>query len=885
MAKTQQEVIKAFMESLDTTKTSGVKALNAAVKACLDFNDLQSVIDKLISDCKNATSTKAFLKEKCGIILDNEDTGAITGWDAGGSKIKTAESIVPESGKASYPSGTSFTKRGLTVIIPKKSSLTKVQQIIVQGLYSWWIDSALELIEQSYGYSFTDSDVSVKKIILQFVDDDNSNLAAVTPSFSYAGNSTYKAVNMILTVNINRFKNISARDVNGAKETYPFYLDRVIAHELTHAVMATKIDNAHKLPFFIMEGMAELTHGTDDLRADDIKELVSNPDELAARLNVNNKTFTDKDYSAGYIFLRYLAKQAATDTTTEDTTPADTTPAHIVSSTVVTVTSEYFENETPSVKIIGSKNADSIENRGNYVTINAGKGNDTIENFYIIKENLNLGAGNDRLINYGSSYSTFDGGAGNDTIENLYGSNFNRYNGGDGDDYISMDNFFHTVSWGGYKNTINGGRGNDTIVVDGFRKSTGAVIEYASGDSNDLIISERGSSYKIKLTSGNDSIENEASNVTINAGKGNDTIKNWRWVPEKVLLNGEDGKDFLENDGERGTVFGGNGNDSIKNAGSHSYISGGTGNDTIYNHVMEAFTSLDFTETAVYPGDHSTIDAGAGNDSISNTTGYVSISGGSGNDTILNSTEMYLGGTTRHIGSYSTIFGGEGNDVISLNSASENNLIQYRAGDGNDKIYGFGLTDTLSISGSDYSTKTKGDNIIVTVGKGKITLEGAAHLSTLNIIDSTTLNVTNSTKSLVTVDAEIKIVNAASRTKAVNITGNALANSIVGGKGNDTIWGGAGDDSLWGGDGDDTFIFCVGDGSDTIFDYASGDMLQILKSDGSASGKFTKSSYSGGTLALTISGGGQVIFDVSTSTAFNINGTNYHISDSKLKRN
>ncbi len=59
-------------------------------------------------------------------------------------------------------------------------------------------------------------------------------------------------------------------------------------------------------------------------------------------------------------------------------------------------------------------------------------------------------------------------------------------------------------------------------------------------------------------------------------------------------------------------------------------------------------------------------------------------------------------------------------------------------------------------------------------------------------------------------------------------------------------------------------------------------MLKILKSDGTT-GKFTKSNYNIGMLALTISGGRQVIFDnVSTSTDFNINSDAYHISGKKL---
>ena len=95
--------------------------------------------------------------------------------------------------------------------------------------------------------------------------------------------------------------------------------------------------------------------------------------------------------------------------------------------------------------------------------------------------------------------------------------------------------------------------------------------------------------------------------------------------------------------------------------------------------------------------------------------------------------------------------------------------------------------------------------------------------------------------------------------------------------------GGSGTDSLWGGAGNDTFAYTVNQGTDRIYDWESGDMLKIFTADGSR-GSFKSSKYSGGDLTLTITGGGKVIFsDVSSSDKFNINGTTYRISGSKLK--
>ncbi|MBE8955211.1 MAG: hypothetical protein SR2Q5_06055 [Quinella sp. 2Q5] len=325
---TQQDVIKAFMKSLDKTTASGVNALDAAVKACSKFTDLQSVINQLINDCRKAESAEAFLREKCGIILSNGDTGAITGADAGGSKTKTAKSVVAEAGAAKYPSGTSFTKRGLTVVVPKKNTLTKDQQTVVQGLYSYWIDEALKLIETSYGYKFTDKDATVKKISLKFVTEPSSDkLAYVTSKHSGA-----KTTSLTLTVNMSRFKNLSPSDKNGISDRGAFYLDRVLAHELTHAIMGAKIANAAALPSFITEGMAELTHGADDTRFADIKKLASKATQLQNYLNVKRTTSKDMDYAAGYIFMRYLAKQSSTGA------PSTPTKAKVISADNTTIT-------------------------------------------------------------------------------------------------------------------------------------------------------------------------------------------------------------------------------------------------------------------------------------------------------------------------------------------------------------------------------------------------------------------------------------------------------------------------------------------------------------------------------------------------------------------
>ena len=90
----------------------------------------------------------------------------------------------------------------------------------------------------------------------------NGTLAYVT--HGAVGGVTNK---LSLTVNMGYFNNMDESDPNGSSpSTGSQYLDRVIAHELTHAVMAANVKDMNNLPLFIVEGFAEVTHGIDDNR-------------------------------------------------------------------------------------------------------------------------------------------------------------------------------------------------------------------------------------------------------------------------------------------------------------------------------------------------------------------------------------------------------------------------------------------------------------------------------------------------------------------------------------------------------------------------------------------------------------------------------------------
>ncbi|MBR0061143.1 MAG: hypothetical protein IJP68_06645, partial [Selenomonadaceae bacterium] len=222
-----------------------------------------------------------------------------------------------------------------------------------------------------------------------------------------------------------------------------------------------------------------------------------------------------------------------------------------------------------------------------------------------------------------------------------------------------------------------------------------------------------------------------------------------------------------KNDGNP-TIKGTDGDDSIDNTFSNVIIDAGSGNDTIFNNDSNV-----------------SISGGEGNDSINNE-GYgksVSIDAGVGNDYIYNQADNV------------SISGGKGNDSIEFDmGCAQNNLIQYSSGDGNDIIYEFNETSTLKIGDGTtdtYSTHLSGDNVIVSVGEGQITLAGAASLSALNIqgkeiilepiwnISGTTATYGTTAETLITVNGVKSKDGLSVKDKVVTVAASSLNKGTV----------------------------------------------------------------------------------------------------------
>ena len=762
MATTQQNIIKRFMNSLDLNGiTSGKESLNQAIAYASGgyFTDATTAINKMLKELSTYGATN-FLANRCGIILNNSDTGAITGSDAGGGSTKTATSIVPESGKldTSFNDKSFTTEDGLTIRL-YKTPTTNDEKYMWRALKTWWAEESLNLIKDSYGYSFADNDATVKDLTIRFKKDTKSTNIAYT-DYPQTINGHYTR---LLQINTRYYSGFASGDVNGKSSNNPCYLDRTLAHEFTHVVMMSKVNSYKSLPQFITEGLGELTHGIDDLRKDVIKTLVNNPTKLKSSLKMTSGTGAANSYAGGYIFLRWFAKQAALNYSSGNK-----------SMTLKTGKLIFGDDEANS--IVGGTGNDTIFGVAGNDTLNGGAGKDILWGEYdddllfggTANDTLNGGAGDDTL-HAGTGDDMLTGGAGNDVFVYTAGKDtITDYAAGDkislnvaniSRTTVSGSNVVFTV--GKSKLTVKDAKGETITLLDTSGKEYSTIVGgttlvvsdvtsspvKANSEAKLIDASERTKAVKItgnKLDntiiggSGNDSLHGGNGDDSIVSGSGNNKL--YGNAGNDTLIGGT-GADTLSGDAGNDKLLGGAGNDLLNGSAGVDTLSGDDGNDKLFggagNDLLNGGAGND---TLSGEAGNDRLFGGAGNDSITGGAGADTLSGDDGNDILLGEAGN------------DSITGGEGNDCIkggkgndSLWGGAGNDSLWGDAGadkfiysSGDDIIFGFDSKDTLTLDNLTFSTvyDKKNKAVTLTFDDGSLTLKNFT-ASTFHIDNST----------------------------------------------------------------------------------------------------------------------------------------------------
>ena len=205
-----------------------------------------------------------------------------------------------------------------------------------------WLEDAEQMITDAYGLTADGAAISIE--LSTFTDGAGGVAAQVVATVGGSGFGT----NLKLQIDMADF--VPPNLPNGGNA--PFYNDRIIAHEMVHAVMArsTNYGSLGATSTWFLEGAAEFIHGADERVAADISANGGGGAGRAAIANALTNGFqvTSLDYSAAYAATRYLHEQiqAAGGTGIKDiTTYLTQNPAATMNTAIANASSGAFASE------------------------------------------------------------------------------------------------------------------------------------------------------------------------------------------------------------------------------------------------------------------------------------------------------------------------------------------------------------------------------------------------------------------------------------------------------------------------------------------------------------------------------------------------------------
>ena len=173
---------------------------------------------------------------------------------------------------------------------------------ILGNVKGGWLENAEKMIQTYYGLKADGAPLSIQ--LASFSDGPNGTLAQVSGEIPNYGPG--KGTN--LTLQIDRSDFVPVNPPNGGFG--PIYNDRVIAHEMTHAVMSRSTNYADLVrnEGWFIEGIAEFIHGGDERVASDIAQAGGKAQAIVDALEEGLPS-TSAGYSAAYATVRYLHAQ------------------------------------------------------------------------------------------------------------------------------------------------------------------------------------------------------------------------------------------------------------------------------------------------------------------------------------------------------------------------------------------------------------------------------------------------------------------------------------------------------------------------------------------------------------------------------------------------
>ena len=480
---------------------------------------------------------------------------------------------------------------------------------------------------------------------------------------------------------------------------------------------------------------------------------------------------------------------------------------------------DFFDGGDGDDRLYGENDSDILYGGAGNDVVSGGSGNDFLYG----------GIGSDHL--YGNSGDDIlDGEESNDTLEGGEGDDIYIFGRGYGKDAIVDGYGLHTIKFlegitpddlytqfGDDSNLNDAGHiilrlkdSDDQLTIKNFRNVfscwDGSTSMHESHRNVQLVFAD-GTTMSIR--------DKESPIWHMKSGNGDNRLYNpfeeEDYASHEMFLEGNNGNDTLIGAEKNDRLYGGIGNDELRGLGGNDLLDGGVGDDILkggegddtyifgsgYGHdtieEVSGLSTIRFKDD-IKPNDIYTVYGNKGDITLrfhSNADDAITLKGFSnyfswwdGSTTINDSRRkvqlLFSDGSTMPIGDKASpvwrISGTDGNDSIRPLFSEDDKIVHeliVQGLDGNDSISGDSMNDRLyGGSGDDKLFGNGGDDL----------LDGGAGNDELN-----------------------------------------------GDSGNDILDGGLGNDRLEGGYGDDTYIFGVGYGKETIYDYSGQNKIKFLE--------------------------------------------------------
>jgi flagellin len=267
--------------------TSQIRGMNQAVR---NANDGLSLMQTAEGALQGVAASLQRIRELA--VQAANDTNSASDRQAIQAEVSRLAQEIDRTGRTTQFNGMNVFDTSSASVVGDENLLGVYDGLTSAGS---WLESSEQLISTYYGLKADGANLDIR---YTGYTDGAGGVAAYVQNTGYDANG--RGLNLVLQVDMADF--VPPNLPNGGNA--PYYNDRIIGHEMVHAVMArsTNWQDLQANNLWFIEGTAEFIQGADERVKNDIAA-VTTAGVVAA---INGPTNTSEFYSASYSAVRYM---------------------------------------------------------------------------------------------------------------------------------------------------------------------------------------------------------------------------------------------------------------------------------------------------------------------------------------------------------------------------------------------------------------------------------------------------------------------------------------------------------------------------------------------------------------------------------------------------